>query len=1303
MTTETEDWDDQARVTMLQETQVSDDSPENTQPAQDPVAAPPESSSTMAAAAADSQQPALECQPSPKSLRSTSPSHIDPEPGFAHVDGDIGGPGYNETKVDIIAVPCPGADPVETWARDPLPEGYFGLPQHTDHKRHSAATELAEGVILSPAINRHLPPAAHLWVRQGIRKSISTARVMLYRHRALTEGLTLEDLAQDLVERVWQLREGSGRSRPIFFIAHSIGGLVVKLALLIASKMQMYRPIMYNCHGVTFFATPHRGSSYMSMKNLRGSIQDLLGLQRPLPRSIAERLRLSDKWLLKVNSDFLDIASELRIWTIYETIDSQLSGTNGHFTTEVQFGAPLVSIKSGILGVRQENVYPVDSDHAHCASFGKDNLKTMATYLGDLSKAVAKAEALSALYVHTPLRLKDHVKVELIGFYDDPDSEVDIRLYFIKYHLSEFIRKGPEKCLEERLGRLGRPAGRGPIRLDTSPDRGRSGIIPIPPQLQDVLSHMPFWRSTSKTSEQGAEPEASPPIVVTGPSSKPSMVGSRSAPGPTSRPIHSLTVPALESPGFYRPSSRMSDGTASSTQSEPAPHEPTVVDDHGAHSDEETKLVSTAEAGDVDPAFRRRAERAHRLSRNAALADLTAGFSRPNAARRKFMWIHLPFNNPLWVKDIFEVLSQTHNKSFSKLFNNENWVSRHVQGRHSLSQPSFIRPACNYISAESPSSPRASPSGSRPPSSSPNRGSPSYLYLYMPYLHFDTYVSMIRRRNLINRRLRHGRARPVPKDVAELESLELRVVWEYLSFDPPLNFRRTLDQFGYPSLKDTCARDDDQMLYKLTKREPSEPPPGSVFLENNQKETKTPVRSPLAERLSSLKDDWLKTGDETSSEDNGSVENLEKDLKDGNVLMIDQLWLWAIDTTTLATFFPKRESSPLEGTLFQQGDLRNSIYNELNGDLTGRTENALDLAAFITLHAVTVLLDRTSHPDLEIFRIFEEAIGMLTEGMTSNLKRFRMQSFREMSDDSDSDDPEEYNAKSIKQRHKREVRKAERENRENTSAMLELRDMEDELMTLTKLFETQEAAVKTMRTIYTTPDLKDITRNGQGYLEEALQKLDGYKSQTTEMLRRVDTTRKDQYEKMLEMAQRQAQVDDVRWSRLQTELASSQNLSVMIFTIFTVLFLPLSFFTGLFGMNTSDWAGDLVPSLSDIGAIALPTSFVLIIVTLMAAFSSRVQTVFRIILNYFKHTYRGGLEVLGSLEPQPRRDANKRRKEDKRRKRTQASKTKEKTYDFWATVKKQRESFYEIPDLNRQTPDTGVRRKGTWLPKESSW
>jgi hypothetical protein len=52
-------------------------------------------------------------------------------------------------------------------------------------------------------------------------------------------------------------------SRPLFFVAHSVGGLVVKILLLKASKVMQYRPIMYNCHGVAFFGD-HKPSSSVS-------------------------------------------------------------------------------------------------------------------------------------------------------------------------------------------------------------------------------------------------------------------------------------------------------------------------------------------------------------------------------------------------------------------------------------------------------------------------------------------------------------------------------------------------------------------------------------------------------------------------------------------------------------------------------------------------------------------------------------------------------------------------------------------------------------------------------------------------------------------------------------------------------------------------------------------------------------------------------------------------------------------------------------------------------------------------------
>ncbi|KAK3682502.1 hypothetical protein B0T22DRAFT_385937 [Podospora appendiculata] len=1120
-----------------------------------------------------------------------NPCHADSDPGFAHVDGDVDGPGYNDTKVDIIAVPCPGADPVQTWIRDPLPDHSFDFPT-PDNAGLPTVAKLAGKAILSPAVSGHFARAPHMWARQGIRGFVSTARVMLYRHRALADGIDLEGLAMDLLDQIQQLRQGTGRSRPLFFIAHSIGGLVVKLALVRATQLAEYREIMYNCHGVSFFATPHRGSSYMSMKNLRESIRQLLHLQRPLPESLVRELRVNNSTLATIHEDFVDIMSELRVWTFYETLDSQLSGYGAGGSaglggdSEVQFGAPLVSIKSALLDVWEEDVFSVESDHANIASFGPRNLKTMTTYLKDLTAAIIKAQDLSDRYTHTPLKLKDHVKVELVSFYEDPDAEMEestIRLYSTKTHLGDFLIKGPERCLEERLGRA-------------------------PSRQGSILTNRP-----------SAFPH-SPDIVVTGSSARPSL-----------EMEGGLNVPhVIGSPG-----------------------------------------------------------QALSASRNHPSSSGSQGSTRtlPNPSLKKFMWIHLPFTNPLWVKEIFGKLAETQGQNFEKVFSKENWLSKHIQSRDSKSQPSYVKPSCSYIPAEMAPSPRTS-------LASPGRtnagNSPNCLSLFLPYLHFDTYCNIIRRRDFIHHRLKHGRSSPVPEDVASLESLEMRVIWQHLGFDPPLNCRRTLDQFGYPSLHDTNARDDDQMLYKLT-------------MEDARPQLKPRDRRPNRHSFSSIRAS-IKGAYSESSSDGDSESETESHLRDGKLLMVDQLWLWALDTTTLTTFFPKRESSLKEGTLFQQADLRNSVYNELNGDLTGRTQNALDLAAFIALHAVTVFLDKSSHPDLEIFRIFDEAIGILAERMTSNMKKFRSQTFTTKADDSlfDEHDPEGSNINSIKKRHKRELERAERDNRENTSALLELRDMEDELTTLQKLFDTQDSTIRVMQGIYLRPELHGATTDGRRYLDEALEHLSEYKQTTTDMLKRVDTTRKD-YEKMLEMAQRQAQVDEVRWSRLQTELASSQNLSVMIFTTFTVVFLPLGFFTSLFGMNTAEWDGEgNIPSLGTIGAISLPCSIFLIFASLVAAYSSRIQGVVKATYKNTRKMWKAGRSFMGKFETKKAKLAKQMRKEEQRRERREriARRQKERTYDLWATVKEQRSLQYEIPVLNRRRSKSGrqgvVGRK-SWM------
>lgn len=78
------------------------------------------------------------------------------------------------------------------------------------------------------------------------------ARVLTYTHGGSTARTGLKKLAHDLL-RALSLERGARSSRPLFFICHSIGGLVVKLALTEASRNSNYQAILEHCYGVTFF------------------------------------------------------------------------------------------------------------------------------------------------------------------------------------------------------------------------------------------------------------------------------------------------------------------------------------------------------------------------------------------------------------------------------------------------------------------------------------------------------------------------------------------------------------------------------------------------------------------------------------------------------------------------------------------------------------------------------------------------------------------------------------------------------------------------------------------------------------------------------------------------------------------------------------------------------------------------------------------------------------------------------------------------------------------------------------------
>lgn len=233
-----------------------------------------------------------------------------------------------------------------------------------------------------------------------------------------------------------------------------------------------------------------------------------------------------------------------------------------------------------------------------------------------------------------------------------------------------------------------------------------------------------------------------------------------------------------------------------------------------------------------------------------------------------------------------------------------------------------------------------------------------------------------------------------------------------------------------------------------------------------------------------------------------------------------------------------------------------------------------------------------------------------------------------------------------------------------------------------------------MFSTFSRPELRESTGNARVFLNEAMKKISEYTHQAQEMIQRVRNTRND-YDKLLQMVQRQAQVDEVRLSRLHADLASAQSRSVMIFTTFTVIFLPLTFFTGLFGMNTQEWGGEDNLPLKTIGAISLPASFVLVAISLIAAWSTNARRLMKAtvrLCNYVTDRLRDKVydpvaDMVARVFPQRNSPTQGQREErEARGKRTGLV---QEVSDFWERHRLEREMGYVVPEKNKVRGERG--------------
>ncbi|KAJ9157629.1 hypothetical protein NKR23_g352 [Pleurostoma richardsiae] len=190
-------------------------------------------------------------------------------------------------------------------------------------------------------------------------KLVPTARIMMFSYNSnavfSASSGTVNDHARNLLEQLRQKRRKEDPNRPIIFICHSLGGLLVKRAIVMAYNTDLYKPIYTSTKGVIFFATPHGGGNNVQVGNIAVSI--FRTLINSNDNSYMESLKKNSLCSQGNRSDFIQRAKDFQFISVIETRKTK--------------GVTVVSREDSILGLAddKETKITVDADHSDACKF----------------------------------------------------------------------------------------------------------------------------------------------------------------------------------------------------------------------------------------------------------------------------------------------------------------------------------------------------------------------------------------------------------------------------------------------------------------------------------------------------------------------------------------------------------------------------------------------------------------------------------------------------------------------------------------------------------------------------------------------------------------------------------------------------------------------------------------------------------------------------------------------------------------------------------------------------------------------
>ncbi len=208
------------------------------------------------------------------------------------------------------------------------------------------------------------------WPQTLLPPMLDKARILTYGYDAhvvrgsVASSNRLADHAANLVQDLMGDRARcSASSRPLVFVAHSLGGLVCKEAILLSrsSHRADLQDVFAHTTGVIFLGTPHRGARMARWVKIPASV---LGLVMPANKLLLEVLETDNQYLESIQARFGSMINELqgdarRRIKITSFSEEQGLGIFGH----------IVSRESATFDYHG-NHYTIPANHRGMARFG---------------------------------------------------------------------------------------------------------------------------------------------------------------------------------------------------------------------------------------------------------------------------------------------------------------------------------------------------------------------------------------------------------------------------------------------------------------------------------------------------------------------------------------------------------------------------------------------------------------------------------------------------------------------------------------------------------------------------------------------------------------------------------------------------------------------------------------------------------------------------------------------------------------------------------------------------------------------